>query len=211
MAADASVLIPAYNEEATIAEVVAPALRSGLEVVVVDDGSSDKTGEAAAAAGAKVVRLPTNSGKGAAYAAGLDEITTTYVVLLDADLVGLRPQHVHELLGPVARGECDMAVGVFRGGRLLSDFGNRITPQLSGQRALKRELLKSVPHLAGSRYDVELKLTYWAKKKGLRVKYLPLFGLGQRLKEEKRGFLVGVAHRLRMYLQILKFALFPRA
>jgi len=206
----ATVLIPAFNEEETIAEVVTAAREAGYPVVVADDGSSDRTAEVAAAAGASVVRLEQNQGKGGAYAAGLKLVDTPYVILLDADLVGLRPEHLQTLLEPVTSGEAEMSVGVFRGGRLLSDFGNRVTPQLSGQRAMKTELLRSLPDLQKSRYDVELKLTRWAKEKGWRVKYVPLEGLGQRLKEEKRGFWAGMAHRLKMYLQILRYMLRPR-
>jgi glycosyltransferase involved in cell wall biosynthesis len=206
----ATVLIPAFNEEATIAEVVTAARKSGFPVVVIDDGSSDATAQTAAAAGANVVRLERNRGKGAAYAAGLQLVKTPFVILLDADLAGLRPEHLNTLLVPVASGAAEMSVGVFQGGRFLSDFGNRLTPQLSGQRALRTELLRSLPGLENSRYDVELKLTRWARCKGWRVKYIPLKGLGQRLKEEKRGILAGLAHRLRMYAQIIRYALRPK-
>lgn len=211
MGSQATVLIPAFNEEETIADVVAAARNAGFPVVVADDGSKDRTAEVAAAAGASVVRLERNQGKGGAYATGLRLVTSPYVILLDADLVGLRPDHLNTLLDPVTSGEVDMSVGVFRGGRFLSDFGNRITPQLSGQRAMPTELLQSLPDLENSRYDVELKLTRWARERGWRVKYVPLYGLGQRLKEEKRGLLAGFAHRLKMYLQILRYALKTKA
>jgi len=200
-----TVLIPAFNEEATIAAVVEAAREAGFPVVVADDGSSDRTAEIAAAAGASVVRLEQNQGKGGAYAAGLKLVATPYLILLDADLVGLRPEHLQALLEPVISGEAEMSVGVFRGGRFLSDIGNRVTPQLSGQRAMKTELLRSLPDLQKSRYDVELKLTRWAKENGWRVKYIPLHGLGQRLKEEKRGLLAGFLHRIKMYFQILRY------
>ena len=207
----ATVLIPAYNEEETIGQVVEAVKPAGFPVVVVDDGSSDRTAERAAAAGAQVVRLPTNRGKGGAYAAGLAEVASPYVILLDADLTGLKPEHLLVLLDPLLEGEADMAVGVFRGGRWLSDIGNRITPQLSGQRALARDRLRELPGLAQARYDVELKLTRHARSRGWRVRYVPLEGVGQKLKEEKRGLLAGLAHRLRMYLQILRYALRPKA
>ncbi len=201
----ATVLIPALNEESTIGKVVSAARHAGFPVVVVDDGSSDDTATVAAAAGASVVRLERNLGKGGAYAAGLKLVTTPYLILLDADLVGLKPEHLQTLLEPVVAGEADMTVGVFQGGRLLSDVGNRLTPQLSGQRALRTELLRALPGLESARYDVELKLTRWARQENWRVKYVPLKGLGQRLKEEKRGLIAGMAHRLKMYLQILRY------
>jgi len=205
--AEATVLIPAYNEEATIGEVVRAAREAGFPVVVADDGSKDATARRAAEAGAKVVRLRENRGKGGAYAAGLDAVSTPYVILLDADLVGLKPEHLKALLEPVARDEAEMSVGVFKGGRFFTDLGNRITPFLSGQRALPTALLRQVPGLEHARYDVELLLTRTAKERGWRVKYLPLWGLSQVMKEEKRGLWAGFRHRLRMYREVLRYAL----
>lgn len=92
-------------------------------------------------------------------------MATPLVLLLDADLLGLRPEHLHALLAPVARGEAEMTVGVFQGGRLSTDLAMRLTPFLSGQRALASEALRSVPGLAGARYDLELLLTRHAKAK----------------------------------------------
>ena len=90
----ALVVIPAYNEAATVASVVQGVIVAGHEVVVVDDGSSDATAEVARASGATVVSLPENRGKGAAlrlaferlFGAGFEAIVT-----LDAD-----GQHVPE-------------------------------------------------------------------------------------------------------------------
>jgi glycosyltransferase involved in cell wall biosynthesis len=203
----ATVLIPAYNEEATIAKVVRVAKEAGFPVVVADDGSKDRTAQEAERAGAKVVRLGENRGKGGAIAEGLKAVATPLVLLLDADLLGLKPEHLHALLAPVARGEAEMTVGVFRGGRLSTDLAMRLTPFLSGQRALATEALKGVPGLAGARYDLELLLTRHARARGWRVRYLPLPGVSQVMKEEKRGLLKGFLHRLRMYWEILRYRL----
>jgi glycosyltransferase involved in cell wall biosynthesis len=86
---DAVVVIPAYDEEATVASVVRVALAAAVgPVVVVDDGSSDATAAAARAAGADVLRLETNAGKGGALAAAARARDEAVVVLLDADLLG---------------------------------------------------------------------------------------------------------------------------
>ncbi|SDE53270.1 Glycosyl transferase family 2 [Thermus arciformis] len=203
----ATVLIPAYNEEATVAQVVRVAKEAGFPVVVADDGSTDETARRALEAGARVVRLPENRGKGGAIAEGLKAVATPFVLLLDADLLGLKPEHLHALLLPVARGEAEMTVGVFQGGRLSTDLAMRLTPFLSGQRALATEALRGVPGLAGARYDLELLLTRHAKRRGWRVRYLPLPGVSQVMKEEKRGLLKGLLHRLRMYWEILRYRL----
>ncbi|GGM94184.1 glycosyl transferase [Thermus composti] len=203
----ATVLIPAYNEEATIQRVVGVAREAGFPVVVADDGSQDGTAQKAREAGAKVVRLGENRGKGGAIAEGLKAVETPFVLLLDADLLGLRPEHLHALLEPVAQGQAEMTVGVFQGGRLSTDWAMRLTPFLSGQRALRTADLKGVPGLERARYDLELLLTRHAKARGWRVRYLPLKGVSQVMKEEKRGLLPGLAHRLRMYREILRYYL----
>src|SRR5579875_843850 len=112
-------ILPAYNEEATIADVVAALKACPLvsEVVVVSDGSTDRTAEVARRAGAQVVELPVNHGKGGAMRAGLAHTEAEVLLFLDADLVGLTPQHVADLLQPVLSGRSEMAVGVFEGGR----------------------------------------------------------------------------------------------
>lgn len=204
---EATVLIPAYNEEATVARVVEVAKEAGFPVVVADDGSQDATSEEAAKAGAQVVRLGQNRGKGGAVAQGLKEVTTPFVLLLDADLVGLRAEHLHALLTPVLEGKAEMTVGVFQGGRFSTDLAMRLTPFLSGQRALRTEALRRVPGLEAARYDLELLLTRHAKKEGWRVLYLPLTGVSQVMKEEKRGLIPGFLHRLRMYREILRYYL----
>ncbi|MBI3963219.1 MAG: glycosyltransferase family 2 protein, partial [Deinococcus sp.] len=128
-------------------------------------------------------------------------------LMLDADLVGLRPDHLVRLSDPVLQGEVDMAVGQFVGGRWRTDWAQWITPNLSGQRALRCSLLASVPDLVARRYDLELALTHHAKQQGARVCYVRLAGLTQVMKEEKRGFWVGFTQRLLMYWQILRYAL----
>ncbi|KIX84526.1 glycosyltransferase family 2 protein [Thermus filiformis] len=201
---EASVLIPAFNEEKTVAQVVQVAREAGFPVIVADDASRDATAQRAREAGALVVRLSENRGKGGAVAEGLKRVQTPYLILLDADLLGLKPGHLHALLAPVLKGEAQMSVGVFRKGRASTDWAMRLTPFLSGQRALRTEDLKGVEGLERARYDLEVLLTRHARRSGWRVVYLPLEGVSQVMKEEKRGFWAGFAHRMRMYWEVLK-------
>lgn len=200
----ACVILPAYNEESTVARVVKVALSAQVgSVLVVDDGSTDATADAAQEAGASVVRLGVNRGKGGALQAGALAAEEEVVVLLDADLVGLTPKHVHDLVDPVLAGEVDMTRGIFTGGRWRTSVAQRMTPQLSGQRALRRHALLAVPGLGTSRYGVEVAITRHAIRNDWRFIDVPLPGVSQVMKEEKRGFWRGLAVRARMYGDIL--------
>jgi len=184
-------VIPARDEEATVGAVVRPLVRhlvrTGLlsEVVVVDDGSTDRTGAHARAAGARVVRsaevLPGHggAGKGGAMWRGLAATAADLVVYLDADLVDLDPDIVTRLLQPLVE---DPAAGLVKGTwrRPLGDDpdgGGRVTelmarpllarffPELAfvrqplaGEYAGTRHLLERLPFLGGWGVDVGLLL-----------------------------------------------------
>jgi glycosyltransferase involved in cell wall biosynthesis len=199
-----AVLVPALNEAATIGSVVEVARRAALGPVwVVDDGSADATADRAAAAGARVLRLPSNVGKGGALCAGAAVVAAEVLVVVDADLVGLEPAHLRALAAPVLVGEADMTRGVFRGGRWSTTAAQRLIPQLNGQRALRRADLAAVPGLADSRYGVEVRLTEHARRRGWRCVDVPLDGVSHVMKEEKRGLWRGLRVRLRMYRDIV--------
>ncbi len=201
-----TVVIPAYNEARRIRPVIEAAKRAPIvgEIVVVDDGSSDHTGRVAASAGARVVRLGSNLGKGAAMLAGAGESSADILVFLDADLVGLQPEHVIQLAEPLLKGRADMTVGVFAQGRKSTDLAQFFAPSLSGQRAIKRSVFLNVPGLQDARYGVEVLLTSHARAMGLRVEKVTLNGVSQVMKEEKRGVWRGIRSRLQMYWDILR-------
>jgi glycosyltransferase involved in cell wall biosynthesis len=83
-----SVIVPAYNEATVIASVITKLIKLNYEVVVVDDGSTDRTGEVAALAGARVLLHPLNLGQGAALQTGIEFALrqgADYIVTFDAD------------------------------------------------------------------------------------------------------------------------------
>jgi glycosyltransferase involved in cell wall biosynthesis len=172
-------------------------------VLVVDDGSTDGTAAAARAAGAEVLSLSENAGKGGALAAGTAALSEDVLVLLDADLVGLIPEQIIDLAAPVMRGEADMTRGSFTGGRWRTTAAQKIAPQLSGQRAVLRDKLLSVPGLAESRYGVEVAITREAKERDWRLVEVDLPGVSQVMKEEKLGRWSGFVARLKMYRDVL--------
>lgn len=201
-------LIPAYREADTVAGVVKTALAADIGTVwVIDDGSNDDTADVAERAGASVIRLQENRGKGGALEAGAKAATEDVVVLLDADLVGLEPAHVRALAAPILSGEVDMTRGVFTGGRFRTTLAQRVIPQLNGQRALRRQDLLRVPLLGSSRYGVEVAITRHALDRGWRFIDVPLVDVSQVMKEEKRGFARGLAIRARMYWEIARAVL----
>ena len=86
-AAQTSIVIPAFNEAASIGAVVRDLASAArwLEILVIDDGSTDATGAQAAAAGARVIRHPYNKGNGAAVKSGIRRATGTFILIADAD------------------------------------------------------------------------------------------------------------------------------
>lgn len=199
------VLIPAFNEEKTIAHIVRVALESQLgPVLVVDDGSSDNTTTIAKQAGATVLKLTKNLGKGGAVFEGAKTFQTDVVLLIDADLTGLGAGHLKALAKPVLDKRADMTRGVFTGGRWATTAAQQLTPVLNGQRAIIREKLLSVPGLRESRYGIEVAITEHAKREGWRTVDVEMLNVSQVMKEEKRGFWQGLKYRLWMYADILR-------
>lgn len=199
-------VIPAYNEAAHIGKVLQRVVRNPLvdQVIVVCDGCRDETAAVARRFPVTVVELPENVGKGGAMLAGVQHTDADVILFLDADLVGLRYSHIRALLEPVIRGRAHMTIGVFEGGRPATDWAQRLAPFLTGQRAVRRDVVQRVPHLEESRFGAELVLSRHAEREGLRVEQVRLRGLAQVLKEEKKGFWRGLRARMQMYWEILR-------
>ncbi|MBC9783457.1 glycosyltransferase family 2 protein [Heliobacterium chlorum] len=200
-----SVIIPAYNEERTITDVVRAVMASPYadDVIVVSDGSEDHTAFLARQAGAQVIELPDNRGKGAAMQAGGKVARFPTFLFLDADLIGLTPTHLRSLAQPVLDDQADMTVGIFEQGRFATDLAQLVSPYLSGQRALKRDVFTAISELEASRYGVEVMLTrFFRNNEHLRQQEVILTDLTHLMKEEKLGFVKGFKARLKMYWEI---------
>ena len=119
-----SVLIPAYNEEKKIFDTVSTVLSipSVSEVVVVDDASRDNTASLAGEAGAKIVALEKNLGKGGALNRGAGIVTGDVILLLDGDL-GKSAIDAQLLLQPILNGEADMTIAQFPPPLIKGGFG----------------------------------------------------------------------------------------
>lgn len=188
-----SIILPAFNEERTIAQIVRRC-RATLplsEILVIDDGSVDATAARAEEAGARVVRLERNAGKGNALRLGIDLSKGDVLVFLDADGQD-DPEEIPLLLEPIDAG-ADLVVGsrflgqfdpgaittINRYGTMALTgivnrlFGVRITDLLAGFRAVRRSLIERIV-LEARGYDIETDLLLQAVKVGGRAVEVPV-------------------------------------
>lgn len=203
-------VIPAFNEAGGIHKVLAALQQVPClgEIIVVDDGSEDGTGQiveqyALLDKRIKLLTLEHNSGKGAAFFTGCELTQAELILMLDADLNNLKPEHVMALIDPVLAGKDDMAIGIFRGGSWRTDFSHWTTPWLSGQRCLLHRLLGRLPQDIARGYGLETVLTLIARQEHWSYHYYPWRGVSHPPSEFHRGFKKGIANRTRMYLQII--------
>lgn len=211
-----SAVIAAYNEGRTIGSVVAALEQHPLigEVIVVSDGSTDDTVHRARATSARVIVQPLNRGKAAAMDRGIAAARHEHILLCDADIHGLTPETITRLVAPVLSGECAMFVGlcdrrVYWLNRLLHFF-----PILSGERVLTRTLWNRVPVEYKKKFQVEIAMNFFAKRLGERMGFAVMPGLGQVIKERKRGLWRGLVQRVSMCADIViiavrLYAIFP--
>ena len=200
-----SFLIPAFNEEATIGEVLERIDRLGFDkqVIVVDDGSRDRTAEIAEQHGATVIRQA-NAGKGAAIRAAIGRIDGDIAVIQDADME-YDPVEVPELIEPIVRGVADVVYGSrLRGGKAQRAYlfwhlvGNRFLSLLTsllynttlsdmetGYKAFRADVLRSLD-LRENRFGIEPEITAKICKRRLRIYELPISYYGRTFEEGKK-------------------------
>ena len=196
-----SIIMPAYNEAEIVGQVVEDIRRhcpdpDAVEVLVVDDGSTDNTSEAAVAAGARVIRHPYNKGNGAAIKTGIRAARGETLVMMDADGQHA-PADIERLVTSI--GEYDMVVGARSGTdqqyhrrlanwlyNLLASYlaGFPIRDLTSGFRAIRRDLALSFCYLLPNTFSYPTTLTLAMVKAGYSLKYEPI-RVGRRVGKSK--------------------------
>lgn len=204
-------IVPAFNEEATIGKVVGALLDSGLfgEVIVVSDGSSDKTAEIAKAAGARTYELPRNRGKGQAMQHGVTHTDAQIIFFADADLYGFERQHMEAILAPVISGKCAMSVGLRDRGAFLT-FASRYMPLIGGERALIRGIFEHIPPEFLKGFMVEMSMNAHCGRHGLKICKVPMPGVTIRRKMQKVGLGKGFLQYIKMFYQVALAAVVVR-
>ena len=186
-------IIPAFNEELTISMVVHLTAKYVDRVIVVDDGSSDRTAEVAELAGAEVIRIDKNRGKANALITGIQkakELGYTIIVMLDADGQH-NPDEIPAVVYPVQYNAADMVIGsrylksstitpIYRRiGQKTIDFatniggGVKISDTQSGFRALQSSKFDSVSFKSKG-YNIESDMIHFFKERHLRIMEIPI-------------------------------------
>lgn len=186
------VLIPAHNEASRVKSVIEKIRSAGLPVLVVNDGSTDDTASVAQKAGAEVISLPVNKGKGAAIREGFGHFLAkqySSVILMDAD-----GQHdtndLPRFIQLISHGDSDMVIGdrmtspgcmpwIRRATNsfmsfILSSACRQIVPDTQcGFRALKRQVVEKI-NLKTERFEIESEMILEAAKKGFKIGSVPI-------------------------------------
>lgn len=176
-----SVVIPAFNEEKSIKHVIdtVKQVKSITEIIVVDDGSTDKTYDIVSKEDVVLIKHKINKGKGSAMKTGLKKVTNNIVLFLDADLSEINKKQVESIIRPIIKGNADITKTKFKreAGRvteltakpLLQFFFPELSFEqpLSGQFAATKNFLDTID--LEKDYGVDIGIVLDADARGMRI------------------------------------------
>lgn len=211
--------VPVYNEADLIIETINGLKKVDLidEILIINDGSTDNTGEVIKGLGVSTITLPKNQGKGYAMKRAIEDREYDYIAFVDGDL-GPTSIEIEKLISPVILDETDFTVAKFsdtltkthtKGGfgfvKGLAKKGvyfytkKEIDTSLSGQRVYKKEVMEIMEYIP-ARYGIEVAMTIQALNNDFRFKEIPVSMTHRYSGRSLEGF----KHRGKQFLDILK-------
>jgi glycosyltransferase involved in cell wall biosynthesis len=218
--------VPFYNEGASLGEVLERLVRLKqvlpLEIVAVDDGSTDGSGEIAQKFPfVKCIIHPKNLGKGRAIISGLAQSTGKVVMIQDADCE-YAPEEIPALVSPIMKGEADVVFGSRFMGKNWRDmssshaFGNRIlslvtsilygvrvSDVMTGHKSFSRRAIESI-ELTEDGFEIEVEMTGKLLAKGWKLKEVPIDFVRRQNGVSKIGYKDGLTSLVRLFLLRLR-------
>jgi glycosyltransferase involved in cell wall biosynthesis len=203
-----SCIIPAYNEAGRIGAVLDAARNHPMinEVILIDDGSTDRTKETIEqklGEKVKLISFEKNMGKSFAVAAGIEKAVNDIIFLLDGDLMGLTEKDISNIIHPILSGEADMSISLRKNSLLIYKLFK--LDYVSGERVFQKSLI--MEHLAEIRrlpgFGLESFINELIIKNSWRVKVVYWRDVITPRKSKKIGFFKGRKKDLSMIIQIL--------
>ena len=177
-----TIIICSFNEEKTICDVVKACrlYNERSEIIVVDDGSKDNTEQLLRNLNKTIrfnyIKLPENRGKSYAMTVGIENASNDILLFFDADSIGIRKEHFHDMLLPIMENKADMVLG-----HTAANFSNvKITPfkAFTGERVLlKKDILPIMYEIRNMRFGIETYINLYFQTNGKRIRYVFLEGL----------------------------------
>ncbi|WIV10982.1 glycosyltransferase family 2 protein [Proteiniborus sp. MB09-C3] len=207
-------VIPVYNEESFIENTINNIRQIDLidEIIVVDDGSTDRTKEIVSKLDVTFIGLDKNRGKGYAINKAIEYSDFDYLVLIDGDL-GKTSDEAIKLILPAINKEADVIIARFQKAKKKGGFGlvkklanngvyyytgEKITSTLSGQRVYNRKAINSIDYIP-DRFGVEVAMTVEVLRKGFTIKEVDVEMTHRETERNIEGFI----HRGKQFLNIL--------